>query len=318
VRIAWIVAVIASAATPAPARADDRDFWRDIVDPHGVDVMMVLPKIEQAVALAQAVAANDADPTGDVRRRLYDEARGMARFLRRLAPVNPDVLLVTAKIADEAGRTDDALDALTAYLATLPDDAARERATDAQFRLGRIYLRLGRHADAIRHLRHVAASPIGVHAQSAAIHLAAALTATGRSGDAIDALAGAIARQLGPFESAMLSFALAVAYDRDEQITAAYQVIHGMQQQLSIGSFPGVVQSGLAQLQLVPAIDAHYYAGLLYEVTGLYAEARTAFLNYANGGDDASFRGRALAHVEAIDALADRAPRPRVVKRVTR
>jgi hypothetical protein len=135
--------------------------------------------------------------------------------------------------------------------------------------------------------------------------------------EAIDVLANDIPAQVQyyPNELALVSFALAVQYDRDEQRGAAFEVLDRMQNVLQ-GQLVAMVQNVLAAMRFAPAEDRHYYYGLLYEAAGHYTEARAEWALYAAAGDP-SYRRRALEHIAAIDALrrapaSDPTPRVRV------
>ncbi|HEY5952271.1 MAG TPA: hypothetical protein VIV40_42530, partial [Kofleriaceae bacterium] len=103
----------------------------------------------------------------------------------------------------------------------------------------------------------------------------------------------------------LVSFALAVQYDRDEQRGAAFEVLDKMQNTLQ-GQLGAMVQNVLAGMRFAPAEDRHYYYGLLYEAAGHYTEARAEWALYAAAGN-LPYRRRALEHIEAIDELR-RAP----------
>jgi tetratricopeptide (TPR) repeat protein len=278
----------------------DDDFWREVAEPHADEVSLVTGKINQALELVNSLAMQDVDADGKERTRLLDEARGMARYLRRLAPANPEVLLVLGKVADESGRADEALEALHAYLELEPEGG------DAAFRVGRIYLRMRKYDEAVRYLR-IATASSSSYMTNAPVYLAAALTATRRDDEAMDVLESAAERpgQWGG-EPQLPAFALAVAYDRDEQISEAFEVIDRLQTTMQ-GGYAGQMQTLIDQLQPVPSAEVHYYRALLYESSGYLDEARTSWVLYANSGDDARFRKRALSHVAAIDVLIERA-----------
>jgi tetratricopeptide (TPR) repeat protein len=279
----------------APARPDD--FWQELIEPHGEEVQQVLGKINEALLQASQHVQNDSDPDGRWRARMLDDARGMARYLRRLSPQNPAVLYTLGRVADEAGRADEAIEALTAYLAIEPDGQ------DAQLRLGRIHLRRREYPDAIRYLRAAAAMS---WTTEAAVYLANALTAVGRDEEALAVLksSGERTAMFGS-DYQIGSFALAVAYDRDEQLSEAFDVLDRMQSVMQ-SSFTAQMQMSIDSLHLVPAVEVHYFRALLYESSGFLDEARASWLIYAAGGDDARFRRRALAHVAAIDLLRAR------------
>jgi tetratricopeptide (TPR) repeat protein len=300
--------MLGPALGPGTAAAEDRpgeratrvdaDFWQELIEPHGEEVQQVLGKINQAFEHVAQLAQYDSDPDGAQRARVLDDARGMARYLRRLSPASAAVLYALGRATDEAGRADEAIEALTAYLALEPDG------NDAAFRLGRIYLRRREHADAIRYLRLAAAS--SAWNSQAAIYLANALTAVHRDEEALAVLKTSGERTaLWGGDTQVTAFALAVAYDRDEQLSEAFEVLDRLQTALQ-GEFMKNLQVAIDGLQLVPAVDVHYYRALLYESSGYLDEARASWLVYAAGGDEARFRRRALAHVAAIDRLRDR------------
>ncbi len=295
VRAAAVLLAIAIAA--APARADDRDTWAEIVDPHGDEIRQILDKSQQAWMQALNYANYDGDPTGEARTRLMDDAYGMLRYARKLAPHNTEVLLSMGKIADDGGRAAAAIEALEAYL----NEAATPQ-PEAHQRLGKLYLRLRRYDAAIRHLRQGLAG--GQSAQTT-VYLATALTEVGRADDATQLLADAVQAQNGQYwnvEVTTLGLALAVAYDRDEQLSSAFQTLDHMQSALS-GSYNAQLQQSIGSVQFMPAIDQRYWQALFYESAGFFAEARAEWLNYAAGGADARWKDRALAHVAGIDKL---------------
>ena len=284
-------------ALAAPAYADDRGTWDEIVDPHGEEVRQIIDKANQADQQAANFATYDGDPSGDMRTRLLDDAYGMLRYARRLAPHNENVLLTLGRIADDGGRTSAAIEAFEAYLGE-----AQTPAPEAHQRLGRLYLRTHQLDAAIRHLR---LGLVGAPNAPTTVYLATALTASGRSEDAIQILADALDDQHNQFfnvDATTLGLALAVAYDRDEQLSSAFQIVDHMQSALST-NYATQLQQSIGTLQFVPAIDQRYWQALFYETAGMYAEARAEWLNYAAGGPDARWKDRALAHVTAIDKL---------------
>jgi hypothetical protein len=290
--------LVLAAMIAAPARADDRDTWAEILDPHGDEIRVVLDKAQQAQMQALNYANYDGDPTGELRTKLLDDAYGMLRYARRLSPHNADVLFMLGKVADDGGRAQAAIEALEAYLreSTSPQPEAHQR-------LGRLYLRLHQLDPAIRHLRQglVGAGQTAV----TTVYLANALVAAGRGDDAIQLLADALEDQHGQYwnvEATTLGLALAVAYDRDEQLSSAFQTLDHMQSALT-SSYAAQLQQSIASVQFVPAIDQRYWQALFYESAGFLAEARAEWLNYAAGGADARWKDRALAHVAAIDKL---------------
>ena len=311
VLVAWAGTAHAEVAEMPPEPRVDPDrgnFWRDLISPHKDEIDMILLKARQAINTADMALYSDYDPTGLERARFYREVYGMLKYARKLAPDNLDVLRLLGQTADEHGKTREAVEAFQAAI----DIAGTENAgVDATGRLGIIYLRLGKLDDAIRLLRAaqvpvMAGQPITAQL---AVHLSNALAARGQTAEAIDVLANNIPPQLQyyPNELTLVSFALAVQYDRDDQHGAAFDVLDRMQNVLQ-GQLGAMVQNVLAGMRFAPAEDRHYYHGLLYEAAGHYTEARAEWALYAAAGD-APYRRRALEHIQAIDALR-RAPRP--------
>lgn len=307
VRWVCVIALLAghAEAKPQPARADDPagDFWLDVIEPHGATVAAILAKARTAVE--QVREASDGGAAIEQRNRSLGEAYAMLRHARKLSPENTEVLGLLGTTADELGRTRQALDALeTCARIQGPDRTGAEVAG----RLGMIYLRLGRLDDAIRWLRH-AQGPLAISDNAiAAVHLATALAARGEMANAIDALANALPVQTNYFTDpvTLVSFALAVLYDRDEQRGAAFTMLDRMQATLQqeLGPF---AHRAIAAMRFAPPEDQYYYRALLYETLGHTTEARAEWLLYASVGD-APWRGRALEHVRAIDAQRSAAP----------
>jgi tetratricopeptide (TPR) repeat protein len=316
-RLAWIVTVLGAFIGTARAEVEvappqqqvdpDRgNFWRDMLSPHKDEVDMIVQKAKQATNTADMALWSDYDPTGLERLRFYREVYGMLRYARKLAPDNLEVLRLLGQTADEQGRTREAIEAFQAAI----DVAGLEGAgIEATGRLGIIYLRLGKLDEAIRYLRAAQApiapgQPLTAHV---VMHLSNALAARGQMTEAIDVLASNIPAQVQyyPNELTLVSFALAVQYDRDDQRGAAFEVLDKMQNTLQ-GQLGAMVQNVLAGVRFAPAEDRHYYYGLLYESAGHYTEARAEWALYAAAGD-LPYRRRALEHIQAIDELR-RAP----------
>ena len=291
---------------PPPPKPPDDEFWREVVAPHGDEIQMILEKARTAWNYTANCNYSDCDATGEWKAKLLDEAYGMLRYARRLDPNQQDVLMLLGQVAEESGRPAAAIDALTAYIGLLDPDTSIP--VDVAMRLGKAYLRLGRTEDAIRYFRSGIAQGVSGYGESAAAlsYLSTALMNSGRMADAIDLLAPNMTMLLNSYYSpqpmqAMLT--LAVAYDRDEQINAAFTVIDSLQNALST-SFPQYAQQAMQAMLWVPAYDEHYFLGLFYESLGYLSEARTEWLHYAEA-KDAPFRGRALDHADAIDDLLD-------------
>jgi tetratricopeptide (TPR) repeat protein len=302
VRWPWIVALSLAAApaaagpTPAP---EDGDFWRDMLEPHGAAVAAVVARAKRAITRS-AVPAPDGDGAIDRHQRHLGDAYGMLRYARTLAPENPEVLRLLGTTADELGKTRQALEALEACVRLQGPEHAGAEVTG---RLGMIYLRLGKLDDAVRWLRYAQGpAAAGDHAVPV-VHLATALAARGQMADAIDVLVNALPAQINYFTDpiTLVSFALAVHYDRNDQPGAAFEVLDRMQATLQQEMAPFALRA-LASLRFAPAEDQYYYQAMLYEALGDDIEARAEWALYA-AVPDAPWRGRALDHIKAIDAL---------------
>lgn len=297
--------VIDMPAQPSPD-PDRGNFWREMLWPHKDEVDMILVKARQAIAQADLGLYSDYDPTGTERVRFFRETYGPLKYARTLDPENLEVLRMLGLVADEHGKTREAMDALHAALKIAGDKAPPE----IPGRLGIIYLRLGKTDEAMRYLRQ-AQGPVLANQPLTAqvlVHLANLLAARGQMSEAIDVLANAVPPNLQyyPNELALISFALAVQYDRDEQRGAAFDILDHMQNTLQ-GQLASIGLPALATVRFTPAEDRHYYYGLLYEAAGHLSEARAEFALYAAAGS-LPFRRRASEHVAAIDALRKNPP----------
>jgi tetratricopeptide (TPR) repeat protein len=313
VRWSWILVMSLGASRvdakptppPPPAANTDGDFWRDVIEPHADEVAKIVTATRNGMRIADEALQTDAEWAVDQRMRYFEDAYGMLRYARTLSPENVEVLTMLGRAADELGKTRQAIEALEAAIAVTGADKAKP---DVVGRLGAIYLRLGDRDSAIRWLRS-SQGPLTVDTAQPLVHLANALAARGEVTAAVDTLTNAMPAQNMSFysqELTLASFTLAVIFDRDEQRSAAFDVLDRMKTTLQT-SFGPQVQNVLATVRFAPAEDQHYYEGLLYEAMDQYVEARAAFALYAASGDP-PWRGRALDHVRAIDAKRRAAP----------
>ena len=298
--VALTLAADPAGAAPGHAAQDDRSastLWREVLEPHGTEVAALLARARAAMTKL----AESADTTSEGRLRYAGDAYGVLRRAHKLSPDNTDVLGLLGYAADELGKTRQAIEALESCIRLQGPERAGPEVTG---RLGTIYLRLGKLDDAVHWLRY-AAGPIDVsNNASVAVHLATALAARGEMADAIDVLSSTLPSRTGAFYTdavTLVSFALAVHYDRDEQRGAAFEILDRMQAALQqeLGTF---VQRSFTELRFAPAEDEYYYQALLYEALGAYTEARAEWVLYA-AVPEAAWRHRALEHLRALDAL---------------
>ncbi len=291
-----------SDARPAPPTLPAEttgDFWRDVVEPHADEVRVLVTKSKNAMKIADEALQTDAEWAVDQRLRYFEAAYGMLRYARNLSPEDPEVLGLLGRAADELGKTRAAIEAYEACVRLVgPDRAGAETVG----RLGAIYLRKGDRDAGIRWLRQ-AQGPLTATSAQPLIQLANALASRGEVTQAIEALQNVLPTQgLGYYshELSLVSFSLAVVLDRDEQRSAAFDVLDKMKTTLQ-QQFGTQLQNVIAMTRFSPAEDQHYYLGLLYEVLDQYAEARTEWALYAASGDP-PWRARAFDHIHAIDA----------------
>ncbi|HEY0254254.1 MAG TPA: hypothetical protein VGC41_22150, partial [Kofleriaceae bacterium] len=136
------------------------------------------------------------------------------------------------------------------------------------------------------------------------VHLATALSLQGRSTEAIDVLADAMTTQPPYYapEFQVVAFALAVAYDRDDQRSLALEQLDHLKAALQEQWGPSV-RNSLAGMRFAPAEDQQYYRALLLEATDSYSDARAEWALYHG-----RYEQRALDHITAIDRRPKSAP----------
>lgn len=328
--------VVAVTASPAAAEPDHgttaapphgvlpgkigQDFWSWLLDPHEAEVKLILRKVAENRSRAGSIevlpydyGAQFSPARAELRAQLLGDAEEMLRYALTLAPGQLELERELAIVTDENDRPT-AQAALERYLA---DESAERVSPDARVRLGRWYARQRRFDDAMVQLRMaLGGRPEYRTRTQAVLLLSSILMHTGRLADAIDLLRGHVASG-GPgtygWEPLTL-FALAVAYDRDEQISLAHDALtrivsqgNGNDQLMNVlhdGNIPP------NRNPLVPSVERHYFTALQYEALGFLPEARTEWQAYA-AEDDAPYRERAAQHIAQVDRLlaAERAAR---------
>ncbi|MBE7454934.1 MAG: hypothetical protein HS111_40505, partial [Kofleriaceae bacterium] len=246
--VALTLATAAAAAPRDPDRRDRGEFWAEVVSPHRAQV----GAIKRALRDALGVLTSDWSP--EQRERVVVEATRLARHARTLAPDDPELGYYLGALADEAGLADEAARRLAEFAARAPRGPTR---TDALLRLGRLALRRGEPAAALGPLRQALGERADRRSSTvAAVYLAHALDGVGRTGDAVELLALRVEAATGSWEAedALEWLTLAVIYDRDEQITHAFDLVVRAQQALS-GSYAERLEAGLALAPPVPAAE---------------------------------------------------------------
>jgi tetratricopeptide (TPR) repeat protein len=307
VRLALVILLVAQTASaevimpppPGPPVDPDRgNFWRDIAEPHKDEVTLIVWKARQAIAQAD-VALVDYDPTGEMHQKLFHELYGMLKYARRLEPDNIEVLKLYAQSADAIGKSRQAIEALHAIIDQIGTEKAGYEVTG---HLGELYLRTGELDDAVRYLR-AAQGPI-IQGQPITaynlVHLSTALAMRGQTTDAIDVLSDALPTSIPYYspEFQVVTFALAVAYDRQDQRSLALEQLDHLRANLQEG-WGQSVHTVLGGLRFSPAEDQQYYQALLLEATDNYSDARAGWALYAAA--KGAYSARALEHIAAID-----------------
>ena len=294
---------------PLPGKAGQA-FWSWLLDPHEAEIKLILRKVTENRTRAASMellpydyGAQFSPARAEIRAELLADAEGMLRYGLELSPDNIDLKRELAIVADENERPG-AQAALERYLA---DEVPERISPDARVRLGRWYARQRRFGDALVQLRQaLGGRPEHRTRTQAVLLLSSILMHTGRLAEAIDLLRGHVASAAFGYYGwePLTLFALAVAYDRDEQISLAHEILTRIvsagQDQLMNVLHDGNIPPN--RNPLVPPIERHYFAALQYEALGFLPEARAEWQAYAVA-EDAPYRDRAEQHVAHVDRL---------------
>jgi tetratricopeptide (TPR) repeat protein len=287
-------------------------LWEWLDAPYGREVETALAKARENLDAARAYNAWEYGgginkTAAQNRARLLNDAEGMLRYGLKLIPGHLPLLFELGRVTDENGKLEAARQALEAYLAA---EAAEQVQPEAHWRLGRLYAREGKWDEATAQLRLALGSDRSDSLQTAVLFtLAEVYMQSGHMEDAIDLLQHAVTNpHLSLWSNNQtLAFALAVAYDRDEQVTMANEtlgrIVAGNQVQ---NLLQVLIDPASGRLVFTPAYDRHYFDALQYEAMGNLVEARSEWRAYAAFGELAPFRGRALEHVHDIDRILAR------------
>lgn len=302
--VSWVLAAGPGGlrAQPDPSSADHSRLWQDATRWYDREVELILKHARALHESASRAVRSVRDE--EVRERLLADARGMLRHAHRLVPDHPEVIELLAYVEEDSGRTDAALALYRRYW-EVPNKNISGRLC---VRHGLLLARLNRSQPALRRLRACLDMETTVRAQRtyshrvyAAVHLGNLHLDRGRVQAALDVLIpGADERPPEP----VVIFALAVAFDKDEQLARAYKTL----ERLDLDNKDIVLSlvGYLDDMDFVPAADRHYFRALLYEAAGYLAEARQEWHNYVRSGKRARFARRARQHIKAIDALLAR------------
>jgi tetratricopeptide (TPR) repeat protein len=289
-------------ATAPPERDRGESFWQWLAEPHQREIQLILDKVARNREEASAhrrFTGEHREAAAAIWARALDDALEMLRHARRLDPDHRRVLRTFAEVAAERGRAGEALAALDRFIAL---ERALERVPVAVHELrGRLLAVQARWPEAEDALEAAAGRAGG----AATWRLAQVYMERGRLADAIDLLAHSPHRDLP-----QLRLALAVAYDRDEQVAQATAVAAAVLASQTMVESLSALEDGIDLPQFTPAVDQHYFTALLYQAAGHLSEARGEWIAYARTAPAPRYRRRAEDHIRAIHAtLAGETPR---------
>lgn len=306
------MALVTALVIAPHAHADDGegDFWEHAIDPAGAERTGILRDTKEIIDQVRAADERFADSPitsrgQRERARILADARAMTRYALAREPEHYLLLLRAGEVAELSARPREAIELYRRALAVNPS-----RMPEPHEALARLYARGGDLAAAIREYRTVIeGGNQGRVSSESTIGLAMVYMAARRTADAIVLLESAddaIRRMRGdPIEE----FVLAVAYDRDGQVSKAHDVLEGILKQHPNGPMQSLQRRArdlTPHLQVATPLDQHYINALMFEVSGHLPEARAEWLLYAAGGPDAHYRARALAHAAAVGLLIQR------------
>ncbi len=164
---------------------------------------------------------------------------------------------------------------------------------DLRLRLGTCVLYAGRFEEATKHFQHLITQ--GLETSLVQLRLGEGLMALGHLDDALFALRRAVklARRSRLREEAL--YALAIALDRSERIQEAREILR------TVGSRKlsrGVLTS--ANKVFVPAVDEHYYLGLVHQAQRNDLRALYHFRHFLALAPNSPWKRHASSHMEAL------------------
>lgn len=299
-----MIATAAPAAAEEPEEAPPPGFWDRAVDPHGAERKAILAATKEilghvrATDDSSAASATARARAAAERTRILRDARGMLRYALAREPDHPELLHRAAEVADATGRS---ADAVALYRRSI---AAHRRGAGPHAELANLHARRGELDDAIHQYRVALAASASTRSGPGDVYIALASVymAAGKCDEAIALLQTFRRVTRRYYRDHFIQFALAVAYDRDGQVSKAHNVLSKISNQRNlIDDFLRRSRGWMSDIDLATPLDVHYFNALLFETTGMLEEARTEWLQYARSGPEARYRARALAHVRELD-----------------
>lgn len=158
--------------------------------------------------------------------------------------------------------------------------------------LGVCHSRAGDYESSIHHLKRILSRGT-TGSYEVWWRLGESYMALGRLAEAIEALEQA--GELHRYTKTALSFALAVAYDRDENHPKAREHLDK-----ALTARHAVSQLSSPSIEYAPAADKYYYLGLATEAQGLYESARVHFRRYQKLTGEGMWSRRTRDHLDDL------------------
>lgn len=289
---------------PPPA-----DFWARAIEIRSPQAI----ELHQHLATALRTLEEPWGSTDRLRVELVRRADRVARMLVARYPTDPTSLFYAGAFADLNGQSEPAERWLTAARERAPTGAL---AGDAELRLGLLALRRGDLERALAWLRPLTAVSRDREGQvRATIALAFAHEAQGDTAAAIAALRALDNPGADDPASQAIAATLAVIYDRDDQVTNAFEILVRLRQ-FEEGGALAIVERTLRAYPPPFALDRVYLRALAHDVTaGSEREAHRLWLQLEQSGGPPELAARARAHRLLLDRTLAEARRPRAPSR---
>lgn len=276
-----------------PMGDEDSGFWNRVVDPGR-------KKYQEAIKRGTSLLERaEKTPPGSLRTRLLEDALAAFREGNRASPNKAEGWYQTGKVLYELDRTKAAIRILSKVRRLDPKFSL---AFDVSFKLGIAYSKLGQFERAVLEYDRAERELIKLEGRSSPNTRATRAILNGNAAEALMALERldeAIQRYkeaLSIVEGYRLArWGLAVAYDRDEQISKATQEV-----QAALASDPQMSELTKDNVFFIPEGDIHYYYALGYLVQGKTTESQKHWEQFLAKLPDSPWIPRARAHVDQL------------------
>ncbi len=313
-RFALALSLVLSAAAAAdeisPSYAQQRpeiEYWEAVVTPHAARIAKL--RADGAQLKQRANQYYESHMMAE-RMKYFGQAMDKYEAAAELAPDRADVVRDFADAAFDAGEYDKAA---TAYL-RVRDLSPSDRGTGIERNLAWAFIKLLRFEDAAATLeRALGDDLVQVYDRTNILGLLGyTYMAQGRLEDAIDAytrasLGNATTRGYGYYGADYLTLTgLAVAYDRDEQVGRAQELLEQVRQMDPSFSFVIPQQYTLVSpIPFSPPSDKHYWLALCYEAKKEWSAAAVEWRAYIESADP-TYERRAEEHLKQVNAELDK------------